>query len=85
MSVYHFWSQTCPPCKRLKPVFQDLKDDFPSVNWVSVDINNDPSKLRGKFGITQVPSLVCVLMDGSVHKHSGGDAIGYFKLMNLLR
>jgi hypothetical protein len=62
-----------------------LKDDFPSVNWVSVDIHNDPTKLCGKFGITQVPALVCVLMDGSVHKHSGGDAIGYFKLMNLLK
>jgi thiol-disulfide isomerase/thioredoxin len=81
MSVYHFWSQTCPPCQRLKPVFQDLRDDYPAVSWTSVDIRNDPQKLAAQFGITSVPAMVSVSLDGTIRKHSGSDAIGYFKLM----
>ena len=81
MKVFHFWSQTCPPCKRLKPMFADLKEDYPAVEWVSIDIHNDPEKVREKYGITQVPSLVGVCSDGTIHKHTGADAIGYFRMM----
>jgi len=84
MSVYHFWSKTCPPCQRLKPVFADLKEDHPRISWISVDIHDDPEKLREKFGVTQVPTLVCVTPTG-VHKHTGGDAIGYFRLMQVFK
>jgi thiol-disulfide isomerase/thioredoxin len=85
MRAYHFWSTTCPPCQRLKPVFADLKEDHPEVTWISVDIHNDPEKWRENFGITHVPSLVCVAKDGTVHKHTGGDAIGYFRLMQVFK
>jgi len=85
MNVYHFWSKTCPPCQRLKPVFADLQEDHPDVNWMSIDIHNDPGKVREKFGITHVPSLVGICSDGTIHKHTGGDAIGYFKLMKQLK
>ena len=84
MSVYHFWSKTCPPCQRLKPVFADLKEDHPRVSWISVDIHDDPEKLREKFGVTQVPTLVCVTPTGT-YRHTGGDAIGYFRLMQVFK
>lgn len=85
MKAYHFWSKTCPPCQRLKPVFADLKEDYPNVEWVSIDIHDDPENIRKNFGITHVPSLVCVAKDGSVHKHTGADAIGYFRLMQVFK
>ena len=85
MSVYHFWSKTCPPCQRLKPVFADLQEDYPQVSWKSVDIHNDPENLRQTFRVTQVPTLVCVMPDGTIHQHTGGNAIGYFKLMQMFK
>jgi thiol-disulfide isomerase/thioredoxin len=81
MSAYHFWSDICPPCNRLKPVFQDLKEDYPKLKWISVDIKNDPNNYHKQFSVTQVPTLVCVSSDGTITKHSGSDAIGYFKLV----
>jgi len=62
-------------------MFADLKEDYPTVQWVSIDIRNDPQKIREKYGITHVPSLVGVCSDGTVLKHTGADAIGYFRMM----
>lgn len=81
MSVYHFWSQTCEPCKILKPVIADLKEEFPKVNWISVDINNDPGKLREKYEVKTVPTLVAVSVDGKIQKHSGTTAATYYRIL----
>jgi len=76
MNVYHFWSASCEPCKRMKPVFDELKQDFPTLSWVSIDIRNDPQGLTQKFNVKTVPSLVVnnVLQ-------SGTDAPSYYRLL----
>ena len=37
MSAIVFSSPTCEPCKALKPVFDDLKEEFNNINWASVN------------------------------------------------
>ena len=80
MSAYHFWSTECEPCKRMKPVFEELKDDFPDFNWISVNIRDDPKGFTKKFGVTTVPALVVVTAFGP-QRYSGTDTTMYYRIM----
>jgi len=80
MSVYYFSSPTCEPCKKLKPVVEDLKEEFPSLQWISVNIQNDPQELSKKYGVTVVPTIVVDSAKG-IEKHSGTVAMGYYRIL----
>jgi thioredoxin 1 len=81
MSVFHFWSQTCEPCKAIKPVIEDLKEDFPELVWNSIDIHNDPENIREKYDVKFVPTIVTISAGGKISKHSGTNAAGYYRIM----
>ena len=59
-----FWSEGCPPCKRLVPVIDALAEanDSAKVGKVNVSENMD---LAVKFGISAVPTIL-VFKDGDV-------------------
>lgn len=87
IKAYHFWSPTCAPCKAIKPIIQDLKDDFPVIIWVSVNIENDVKGYTAMYNVTSVPTMVVVAYNKAgeeIYKqsHSGTrDNIGYWKLL----
>jgi thiol-disulfide isomerase/thioredoxin len=80
MSVYVFSSPTCPPCQTLKPVIQDLKEDFPSLQWIDVNVKNDPQGFTQKYGVKQVPTIVVHSHKG-IESHSGTAAMGYYRIL----
>lgn len=81
VTVYKFTSKTCGPCKIVKPVIDELKEDYAQYNWVEVDIHDDPQGITRKLGVMVVPTVV-VLKDGKeVGRHMGTDAAGYFRLI----
>jgi thiol-disulfide isomerase/thioredoxin len=80
MSVYYFSSPTCEPCKKLKPVVEDLKEEFPSLQWISVNIQNDPEELAKKYSVTVVPTIVVDSAKG-IERHSGTVAMGYYRIL----
>lgn len=80
MSVYYFSSPTCEPCKKLKPVVEDLKEEFPSLQWISVNIQNDPEELAKKYGVTVVPTIVVDSAKG-IERHTGTVAMGYYRIL----
>ena len=81
MSAYHFTSKTCQPCKVMKPVFSDLKDEFPQFKWFCVDIGEDPEKLREKYNVTYVPTLIVDAPSTGIQRHSGTAAAGYYRIL----
>lgn len=83
-SVIYFWSPTCEPCKALKLVIEDLKEDFPNVQWYSVNIKDDPTNQKEKYGVSQVPTVVAISKDGTITTQSGRDSIGYYRLLRSL-
>lgn len=80
MSVYYFSSPTCEPCKKLKPVVEDLKEEFPDFQWISVNIQNDPEELAKKYSVTVVPTIVVDSAKG-IERHSGTVAMGYYRIL----
>jgi thioredoxin 1 len=78
--VYTFHSKTCAPCQTMKPVFEDLKEDFAGYYWHSVDITQNPDLVQ-KLNVTKIPTMV-VLKDGhEVGRHSGTEAAFYFRIL----
>ena len=81
MSAIYFSSPTCQPCKVLKPVIDDLKEEFPDVNWTSINIKDDPEGIHQKYGVTQVPTVIVIGRDGSLQKHSGTVSATYYRML----
>ena len=65
-----FWSEGCPPCKRLVPVIDALAEanDSAKIGKVNVSENMD---LAVKFGITAVPTIL-VFKNGDVVERAQG-------------
>lgn len=85
-TIYHFWSPTCGPCKVIKPVIEDLKEEFPQFTWVVVNTHDDSNNYAQKFGVQFVPTLVLVITntDGKVimsEKKSGTNVADYYRLI----
>ena len=87
LELYHFWSTTCPPCKAIKPVMADLRDEFDGqLTWISVNVQQDPNNFREEFKVTSWPTVVSVVRDSSgkiIHseRHSGTAAAGYYRIV----
>ena len=84
--VYHFWSPTCVPCNAIKPTLQDLKEDNPHINWISVNIQNDPNGYAEKLNVKSVPTVVATVTKQNDtfynERHSGSsNMVQYFKLI----
>lgn len=80
MSAYVFSSPTCPPCQTLKPVIEDLKEEFPSLQWIHVNIKDDPAGLTQKYGVKVVPTVVVDSKKG-IESHSGTVSMGYYRIL----
>jgi thiol-disulfide isomerase/thioredoxin len=80
MSAYVFSSPTCVPCQILKPVIEDLKEEFSTLQWINVNINNDPQGLTQKYSVTKVPTIV-VDSEKGIESHTGTVAMGYYRIL----
>jgi len=86
ISAYHFWSPTCGPCKVIKPAIDDLKDEFPNVDWTTVNTHDDPDNLARTFGVTMVPTVVVVAFGQTrkvllTEKQSGTNMSAYYRIL----
>lgn len=84
--VYHFWSPTCGPCKTLKPVIEDLKEEFSQFTWLSVNTHGDPQDYKTQFGVQVVPTIVVAGYgdDGKLivsEKQSGTNVPAYYRIL----
>ena len=64
--LVEFGAEWCTPCNRLKPVLEELSQEYEGkMRFVEVNVDDSP-ELSRSYGIKSVPS---------VHIFSGGEAI----------
>lgn len=80
IEAYVFSSPTCAPCSQMKPIFTDLKEEFPSFLWRTVDVGTNPS-LVSKLEVTKIPSMVVVHNDKVIGRHHGTEVGHYFRIL----
>jgi thiol-disulfide isomerase/thioredoxin len=86
VSAYHFWSPTCGPCKVIKPALEDLKEEFLTVDWTTVNTHDDAENLARLYGVKVVPTIVVIARDenGQVlltEKQSGTNISAYYRIL----
>jgi thioredoxin 1 len=80
VTVYHFWSPTCAPCKAIKPSIDDLKEEFPETTWVHVNTHDDTEGIASRYDVKVVPTIV-VVTGSHVEKHAGTNIAGYYRII----
>lgn len=65
-----FGAEWCGPCKTMLPLIEAIQSDFPSVKFLSCDIDKCPD-IAHAFGITSVPTLM-LFKDGKLIARDGG-------------
>lgn len=81
VTAFHFWSPTCGPCKHIKPVIEQMKEDFPTIKWETVNTHDDDRGIARMMKVQVVPTVV-VYKDGvEFGRHSGTNVIMYFSLL----
>lgn len=84
LKIFFFTSQTCGPCKAVKPVISELEDEYKQVLWTTVDTAVDPNRYATTYKITHVPTMVAVSNGTEIGRHSGTQLMGYFSLVKRL-
>jgi thiol-disulfide isomerase/thioredoxin len=86
ITAYHFWSTTCPPCNIIKPAVQELREEFDTIQWVSVDFtkrNTAPD--LPQVEVTKIPTIVVEVKQGDkvtyTESHSGTSVAGYYRIL----
>lgn len=70
IQVIKFSADWCGPCKMLKPIWDNLVKTINDVDFVPVNVDNDP-EMASRFKIQAIPTLVFV-KDGSEVKRITG-------------
>ena len=62
--VIDFWSNNCPPCEKVAPLYQELSEDideFPTDKVIFLKINvEEHPMITQKYGITGWPTFVFI-------------------------
>ena len=83
-TVYMFSSPTCGPCKHIKPVINELKEDYSHLKWVDVDTSVD-TQTAMRFGVRQVPTMVIATPSAVIGSFTGTQAMGYLTLLKKVK
>ncbi len=54
-----FFATWCGPCKMLTPVLEEVEGDYPDVEFVKVDVDEEPDLAR-RYGISVIPTLFVI-------------------------
>ncbi len=51
-----FWAIWCPFCMQLKPVFEEVSNDFADVKFVKINVQDEPN-IASKYGVQGIPVI----------------------------
>lgn len=59
-----FSAEWCPPCRQLKPIFAELKEEYKGkIDFVTINVDSMP-ELSKRYNIQNIPAIVFIAPDG---------------------
>uniref|UniRef100_A0A7S1C0K1 Thioredoxin domain-containing protein n=1 Tax=Corethron hystrix TaxID=216773 RepID=A0A7S1C0K1_9STRA len=83
-SILYFTATWCPPCKMIKPVYENMAKENPDVAFGKVDVD-DNAESAAKYKISGVPTFVFFSKDDTVARFTGADQAQLEKLIGDLK
>lgn len=76
VTVFHFWSPTCTPCRVIKPSLEAMQEDFEGkIEWISINTKEDEKGVARLLNVSVVPTII-VVRDGMEVGRVTGTQIG---------
>lgn len=64
--IVDFSATWCPPCQKLKPIFEKLAEDFRDrITFVTIDVDEN-QELAQAYGVSNIPTLIFIDKDGQI-------------------
>lgn len=63
VTVLDFNATWCGPCQKLHPVFDAMSANYPNVEFVSIDVDENPQTAE-LFGVSSIPQVTIIAPDG---------------------
>jgi thioredoxin 1 len=70
-AIIDFYADWCGPCKMVAPVLEDLSKEYEGKLRVYKVNTEEEQELSGAFGISSIPSILFVPMDGQPQMAQG--------------
>lgn len=64
ITLVDFYADWCGPCKMLGPILESLDEEYPDINFVKINCDNDIA-VADRYGILSIPA-VFIIKDGKV-------------------
>lgn len=68
--VLKFGATWCGPCKQINSLLEKLEKEFPTINFMSIDIEDVP-EITKKFKIKSLPTLVLLKEGKEINRING--------------
>ena len=69
-TLVDFFANWCGPCKMLAPVLEEVSAEYPNVDFIKVDVDEE-GNLAAEYNVMSIPTLY-LLKDGKVVAKTGG-------------
>lgn len=70
--IAKIYSPTCPPCKRMKPIFEEISHKYPDINFAAVDdYVSQNAAISNRYGVESYPSFIFIDASGKVIEKHG--------------
>jgi thioredoxin 1 len=68
-----FYSKSCPPCRALGPVLEELQVEFENrIAFYKLDVAADDYKTATEYKVSSVPTLMIFANGSMVDRRTGG-------------
>ena len=70
LCVIKFWASWCGPCKRMEPTILTLEEEFASIKFLSLNVDDFPN-IANKYSVKTIPTLL-ILENGKEKNRISG-------------
>lgn len=71
-AIIDFFAEWCSPCKMIAPILEELSEEYDGkVDIFKIDTEQQ-QELAGAFGISSIPSILFIPMEGQPQMMVGG-------------
>ena len=70
-TVYYFTAEWCQPCKRTRPIVEELNRDQTAAGFQIIDVDVNPELVKN-FNISSVPTFILFDNGEEIKREVGG-------------